>query len=1039
MNYLRYQLTCIILLLVAGACSTAVAQDFTDLPRIDQSRFSRVSGGDVRRTRQLPASLKQLQVKSKRSVEAILDEQNKIVSVDLEITPGAGRATSHEQAARTFLKTNLPLLVANVVESELRLVKFPYGCETAPAFGGKKGSTLVFQRVINNLPVVGGSITLQVDGNGSVVHINNSLAPVSRNILSADSRGLRNIGALEKAKRPTFESLVANARERSAIIKRGKAVFVPVRGHAIGGLLKATHITWTSKSRELMSGFLLSDGTILTPAVIPASRSDKSIPLVHLDDRTKLPTFISYRPRGGLTVSAVGVFNNPAEIAFRYLEENPNVFRTGAARCQFEVDDIRKSSSDPQTTFVKLRQVMAGRRVFGAELVFEIERGNRIQTIQGHTIAHVVALVPRISTATAQATALQVLDASLTNMPVVARNGIRQRGITSELVVFPGELVSQKGMAKHPPTRLAYHTQSFLHGLFIDAISGDVLYGYSLMPNANIVREAAGRTILDKPSFTEVSRDAVPTNPGTALSPDAALAVPLLTATDAFYRAHGWIGTNGSGGDMVVNVNVNLFTCPNAFSPPIDEESYYCTGLVVPDVVGHELTHGVIWNSSNLIYADEPGALNESYADIIGNLAFPDVIPAGAPAGTLPGWLVGETAAATGFTVRNMANPAASTPVAQPINYAGYVSRTALGCLPIDPAGLLCDFGGVHTNSGITNLAHVLMSDGGVGGLVGMGRARLRVLVFDVMTLRLSSWSRMADSALATKASCDAILARGGTDLAGVPFTQLNCDQIPGAYATVGIDPNLLSNWVPPTVGFAGTIVMNAGEPTQNACTITDLILQMDTPGGPVDSQASLLAAGTALTTSYFGLLTATIATTAPPIGTAIQTHTITWTNAFGESPSINSVIIAPPPPGASNCRAGGLVTETKTSAIAVSPGIPLVGGAGTLATGNPASTMNAACVLVRTDVEIVNGAGTTIGNTGATSTWSDVVWIAFVPVTLTRTATVTAQPAGATPGGPTTFNLSAPVAWAYSAGLSDVRWRLVYTIDKPAGVTCTP
>lgn len=38
------------------------------------------------------------------------------------------------------------------------------------------------------------------------------------------------------------------------------------------------------------------------------------------------------------------------------------------------------------------------------------------------------------------------------------------------------------------------------------------------------------------------------------------------------------------------------------------------------DVVGHEMTHGVISRESNLEYRDEPGALNESFADVMGAL-----------------------------------------------------------------------------------------------------------------------------------------------------------------------------------------------------------------------------------------------------------------------------------------------------------------------------------------------------------------------------------------------------------------------------------
>ena len=36
------------------------------------------------------------------------------------------------------------------------------------------------------------------------------------------------------------------------------------------------------------------------------------------------------------------------------------------------------------------------------------------------------------------------------------------------------------------------------------------------------------------------------------------------------------------------------------------------------DIVAHELTHGVTSSTSNLIYMDESGALNEAFSDIMG-------------------------------------------------------------------------------------------------------------------------------------------------------------------------------------------------------------------------------------------------------------------------------------------------------------------------------------------------------------------------------------------------------------------------------------
>ena len=38
------------------------------------------------------------------------------------------------------------------------------------------------------------------------------------------------------------------------------------------------------------------------------------------------------------------------------------------------------------------------------------------------------------------------------------------------------------------------------------------------------------------------------------------------------------------------------------------------------DVIGHELTHGVVSYTANLVYHNEPGAVNEHFADVFGTL-----------------------------------------------------------------------------------------------------------------------------------------------------------------------------------------------------------------------------------------------------------------------------------------------------------------------------------------------------------------------------------------------------------------------------------
>ncbi len=118
------------------------------------------------------------------------------------------------------------------------------------------------------------------------------------------------------------------------------------------------------------------------------------------------------------------------------------------------------------------------------------------------------------------------------------------------------------------------------------------------------------------------------------------------------------------------------------------------------DVNGHELTHGVTQFTSNLIYENESGALNESFSDMMGNTdefyaAAHNLDPAASP-----DWLIGEDVilvpdTAPGF--RNMGDPQED---GDPDHYSEFVQTSA-------------DNGGVHTNSGIPNHAYYLAVNGG--------------------------------------------------------------------------------------------------------------------------------------------------------------------------------------------------------------------------------------------------------------------------------------------------------------------------------------
>jgi bacillolysin len=113
------------------------------------------------------------------------------------------------------------------------------------------------------------------------------------------------------------------------------------------------------------------------------------------------------------------------------------------------------------------------------------------------------------------------------------------------------------------------------------------------------------------------------------------------------------------------------------------------------DVVAHELTHGVTERSSNLVYSNESGALNEALSDIFGAMVDRQEGATGADI-----WLLGEdiyTPGTPGDGLRVMDDPAAAG------DYDYYPTRYTGSS----------DNGGVHWNSGIANLAFVLLVEGG--------------------------------------------------------------------------------------------------------------------------------------------------------------------------------------------------------------------------------------------------------------------------------------------------------------------------------------
>jgi len=189
------------------------------------------------------------------------------------------------------------------------------------------------------------------------------------------------------------------------------------------------------------------------------------------------------------------------------------------------------------------------------------------------------------------------------------------------------------------------------------------------------------------------------------------------------------------------------------------------------DVIGHELTHGVIESTSGLIYATQSGALNESFADIAGVIINNwYTAPNRADVGTWS-WDIGAALRPDGRPLRDFSDP---TRLGHPAHMKDF-RQLAVGEQP-NPGN---DNGWVHFNSNIHNKA--------VHNLLTMTHDGSRVFtVEDVAVLTYLGMARLAPLATMT-AALQAVVDVARTYFGGSAERDAKIAAIREAYRLVGI------------------------------------------------------------------------------------------------------------------------------------------------------------------------------------------------------------------------------------------------------------
>jgi Zn-dependent metalloprotease len=163
------------------------------------------------------------------------------------------------------------------------------------------------------------------------------------------------------------------------------------------------------------------------------------------------------------------------------------------------------------------------------------------------------------------------------------------------------------------------------------------------------------------------------------------------------------------------------------------------------DVIGHELTHGVISYEAAFDYEDQPGALNESFADVFGSLVMQYALKQTARQAS---WRIGEGLLVKfpRQSIRSLAAPGTAYDNdllgkdPQPAHFRDF-----------RPQDYPDDNGGVHVFSGIPNHAFYLAAMK-LGGHAWEKAGRVWYLA---LTDLLSRRATFADAALATVTGAD--------------------------------------------------------------------------------------------------------------------------------------------------------------------------------------------------------------------------------------------------------------------------------------------
>ena len=268
---------------------------------------------------------------------------------------------------------------------------------------------------------------------------------------------------------------------------------------------------------------------------------------------------------------------------------------------------------------------------------------------------------------------------------------------------------------------------------------------------AIIVVDMENNELPDEGQFSAKHITSISSNAGW-LPDGVSLAYNLSQTYDYFHTVHNRNSIDGEGGNILGFVRLgsgldNAFWNSNSKALFFGDANIYAAAL---DVVAHEFTHGVTDFTCNLVYRDQPGALNEAFSDIFG-----EMVEAHATGAT--DWIMGTV---LGDNLRNLKDPSSmeiTAGYAYPSKMSEFYSRGSELLQMLQDE----DYGGVHINMTIVTHAFYLLAEGLTDAI---GQDKAAAIFYRAQTVHLVTNSQFIDMRLACIQSAEELYGTDSTE-----------------------------------------------------------------------------------------------------------------------------------------------------------------------------------------------------------------------------------------------------------------------------------